>query len=56
MNISIFEIVGPIMLGPSSSGTAGMVRIGAVARLFLSSEPKNVEIQFHPRNLHHSSI
>ena len=53
MNISIFEIVGPIMLGPSSSGTAGMVRIGAVARLFLSGEPKNVEIQFHPRNLHH---
>ena len=53
MDISIFEIVGPIMLGPSSSGTAGMVRIGAVARLFLDSEPKAVEIQFHPRNLHH---
>ena len=28
MSVSVFEIVGPIMIGPSSSHTAGMARIG----------------------------
>lgn len=28
MATSIFEIIGPIMIGPSSSHTAGMARIG----------------------------
>lgn len=32
MIISAFEILGPIMVGPSSSHTAGAVRIGLVAR------------------------
>ena len=53
LDISIFDIVGPVMLGPSSSGTAGMMRIGSIARLFLDAEPANVEIQFHPRNEDH---
>lgn len=53
MDVSIFDIVGPIMLGPSSSGTAGMVRIGAVGRALTCGEPKDVEIQFHPNNLTH---
>ena len=53
MDISIFDVVGPIMLGPSSSATAGMVRIGMVGRLLADGEPKNVEIQFHPNNLTH---
>ena len=26
MDISLFEVVGPIMMGPSSSATAGMAR------------------------------
>lgn len=32
MNISAFEILGPIMVGPSSSHTAGALRIALVAR------------------------
>lgn len=29
---SVFDIIGPVMVGPSSSHTAGAVRIGLVAR------------------------
>ena len=32
LDVSIFEIVGPIMIGPSSSHTAGMARIGRMAK------------------------
>ena len=31
METSIFEIIGPVMIGPSSSHTAGMARIGMMA-------------------------
>ena len=31
--MNIFDIVGPVMVGPSSSHTAGAVRIGRMARL-----------------------
>lgn len=37
-----FEIIGPVMVGPSSSHTAGAVRIGNVARQLLSEEPEEV--------------
>ena len=30
-DISVFEVIGPVMLGPSSSGTAGMARLGYAA-------------------------
>ena len=30
--VDIFDILGPIMVGPSSSHTAGAVRIGRMAR------------------------
>ena len=53
MDIGIFDIVGPIMMGPSSSGTAGMMRIGAVGRAVADGEPENVNIQFHPLNMTH---
>ncbi|NLL74884.1 MAG: L-serine ammonia-lyase, iron-sulfur-dependent, subunit beta [Erysipelothrix sp.] len=39
---SIFDIIGPVMVGPSSSHTAGAVRIGNVARAILNSEPTRV--------------
>ena len=29
---SIFEIIGPVMIGPSSSHTAGAARLGKMAR------------------------
>lgn len=37
--LDIFEILGPIMVGPSSSHTAGAVRIGRMARTLLGEPP-----------------
>ena len=35
----VFDIVGPVMIGPSSSHTAGAVRLGLMARAILGEEP-----------------
>ena len=43
---SIFDMIGPVMIGPSSSHTAGVVRIGRVAGRVLGSSPEQVEITF----------
>lgn len=45
--MNVFDIVGPVMIGPSSSHTAGAARIGKAARLLLGEEPVNAEILFH---------
>ena len=34
--MGIFDIIGPIMVGPSSSHTAGAARIGQTARAILA--------------------
>ncbi|HHT26197.1 MAG TPA: L-serine ammonia-lyase, iron-sulfur-dependent, subunit beta [Firmicutes bacterium] len=39
---SIFDIIGPVMVGPSSSHTAGAARIGGLARRILGEEPAHV--------------
>jgi L-serine dehydratase len=44
---SIFDMIGPVMIGPSSSHTAGVVRIGRVARRVLACEPQEVTITFY---------
>lgn len=44
---SVFDLIGPIMVGPSSSHTAGAVRLGAMARKILGSEPVKAEIILH---------
>lgn len=44
---SVFEIIGPPMVGPSSSHTAGAVRIGLLARLLLGSQPVHAQIGLH---------
>src|SRR5690625_2609665 len=36
---SVFDIIGPIMIGPSSSHTAGAARIGKAARTLFGKEP-----------------
>lgn len=43
---SIFDMIGPIMIGPSSSHTAGVVRIGRVTRKLLGESPVSAEIIF----------
>ena len=35
---SIFDILGPVMVGPSSSHTAGAARIGLIARQLFGRE------------------
>jgi L-serine dehydratase len=44
---SIFDMIGPVMIGPSSSHTAGVVRIGRVGYKVLGSIPKKAEITFY---------
>lgn len=43
----VFDIVGPIMIGPSSSHTAGAVRLGRMVRLILGEEPIKSTIYLH---------
>lgn len=42
--VDIFDILGPVMVGPSSSHTAGAVRIGRMARTLLGAPPVKAEI------------
>ena len=42
--MDLFDIIGPIMIGPSSSHTAGAARIGRITRMLLGSEPQTVQI------------
>lgn len=44
---SVFDMIGPVMIGPSSSHTAGVVRIGNVARMLLGQQPEIAEITFY---------
>ncbi|MEB1810046.1 MAG: L-serine ammonia-lyase, iron-sulfur-dependent subunit beta [Bacillaceae bacterium] len=44
---TVFDIIGPIMIGPSSSHTAGAARIGRVARTLFGKEPKWANIYFY---------
>lgn len=45
--IDIFDIMGPIMVGPSSSHTAGAVRIGRMARTLLRERPVKASIYLY---------
>lgn len=40
--------MGPVMVGPSSSHTAGTARLGRVARELLDEDPVKVEFFLHP--------
>ena len=43
----IFDMIGPVMIGPSSSHTAGVVRIGRVVFKVLGGIPDNADIVFY---------
>jgi L-serine dehydratase len=47
MGWDIFDIVGPIMVGPSSSHTSGAVRLGLLARQILGGTPQRATIYLH---------
>lgn len=42
-----FDIIGPVMVGPSSSHTAGAVKIGNISRRLLGMPVKKADILFH---------
>ena len=44
---SLFEVIGPVMIGPSSSHTAGAVRIGLLARVVFGGRPARALIELH---------
>lgn len=44
--LEVFDIIGPIMIGPSSSHTAGAVRIGKYARSILGTTPIHALVRF----------
>lgn len=48
MSTSLFEIVGPVMLGPSSSHTAGMARIGVMAHRIAGFIPRAITLRLSP--------
>ena len=46
-SLSVFEIIGPPMVGPSSSHTAGACRIGWAAQAILGQPPQSAEVFLH---------
>lgn len=48
MSLGLFDVVGPVMHGPSSSHTAGANRIGYLAGKIMGGVPANLEFGFHP--------
>lgn len=45
--MNLFDILGPVMVGPSSSHTAGAARIGFVSQKLLQEKPVKAEILLH---------
>lgn len=44
---SVFDIIGPVMVGPSSSHTAGAARIGKVVHDIFGEKPEKVTIHLY---------
>jgi L-serine dehydratase len=45
--VSLLDIIGPVMVGPSSSHTAGACRLGLLARALVGDTPQNARIELH---------
>lgn len=45
--VSLFDILGPTMVGPSSSHTAGACRLGLMARAIVGGTPERARIGLH---------
>jgi L-serine dehydratase len=44
---SVFDVIGPVMIGPSSSHTAGAVRLGRLGRAVFGEQPSVARITLH---------
>ena len=45
--VSILDIIGPVMVGPSSSHTAGACRLGLLARCLVGGTPQRALVELH---------
>lgn len=45
--MNVFDMIGPVMIGPSSSHTAGAVRIGKIGRQLFGGQPAKALITLH---------
>jgi L-serine dehydratase len=45
--VSLLDIIGPVMVGPSSSHTAGACRLGLLARGLIGGTPERALIELH---------
>lgn len=45
--MDVFDMIGPVMIGPSSSHTAGAVKIGRMARQFFGEQPEYAQITLY---------
>src|SRR5919107_3363134 len=45
--VSLLDIIGPIMVGPSSSHTAGACRLGLLARALVGGTPQTARVELH---------
>jgi L-serine dehydratase len=45
--VSLLDIIGPVMVGPSSSHTAGACRLGLLARNLVGGTPQTARIELH---------
>ena len=45
--VSLLDIIGPVMVGPSSSHTAGACRLGLLARGLVGGTPQAARIELH---------
>ena len=46
-NFGVFDIIGPIMIGPSSSHTAGAAKLGKIAKTIVGADIKKVTFLLH---------
>ncbi|HEX8725064.1 MAG TPA: L-serine ammonia-lyase, iron-sulfur-dependent subunit beta [Gemmatimonadaceae bacterium] len=45
--VSLLDIIGPVMVGPSSSHTAGACKLGLIARCLVGGTPDRARIELH---------
>ena len=45
--MDLFDLIGPVMIGPSSSHTAGAARIGQSARMLIGEDIERADIDLH---------
>ena len=49
---TLFDIISPVMVGPSSSHTAGAVRLGLLARNIYKNKPEKVVFKLYNSYAH----